>query len=528
MKLVVVIFLYIVANSLFAQFAQPFKWSVNSSDNSLTVSVDIPSEHYLYADGRTVVNVSQNGKVLTAITSPELVNHTDEFGSGLIIESGLRSWIYSIDSKLIYKISVNFQGCKNKTKDSSAVCFMPSSESFTINDKVANSENPKTSIDHKNNSDKVDDKGNDLDVLLDQFRVVNSGGGYLNADKFLSFLDDKTHTKSKTSSRFANSTTIGMIILVLFGGLLLNFTPCVLPMIPINLAIIGAGKDDGKGQGFLKGAVYGLGIAIAYGVLGLITVLSGAKFGTLNSASWFNFLIAAIFIVLALAMFDVLTIDFTKYSNQIGVKNPQKGSFIPIFIMGVVAALLAGACVAPVVIAVLLHSTTLYSEGNIAGLLLPFVLGVGMALPWPFAGAGFSLLPKPGMWMVRVKQLMGVFIILFAAYYAYFGFTLLKVDKVSASSDSFTMLREGLLRAQDENRPVFIDFWATWCKNCTHMDHSTFKDPEVVKKLKEFIVIKFQAEQPSDPKIKKVLDRYKLIGLPGYVILSYKKGEDAL
>ena len=527
MKLVIAIFLYIVTNSLFAQFAQPFKWSVESSDDKLTVSVDIPTKHYLYADGRTVVDVSQDGKVLTATTSPKLVNHTDEFGSGLIIESGLRSWIYSIDPKLIYKVSVNFQGCKSKTKDSPAVCFMPSSDSFTINDKIY-SKNKIPPNDKKNNLVKIDDKDNSLDLLLDQFKVINSGGGHLNADKFLSFLDENTYKNSKTSSLFSNSTTIGMIILVLLGGLALNLTPCVLPMIPINLAIIGAGKDDGKRQGFLKGAVYGFGIAIAYGGLGLITVLSGARFGTLNSASWFNFLIAAIFIVLALAMFDVLTIDLTKYSNRIGVTGFKKGAFIPIFVMGSVAALLAGACVAPVVIAVLLHSTTLYSEGSIAGLILPFVLGVGMALPWPFAGAGFSLLPKPGMWMVRVKQGMGVFIILFAAYYAYLGITLLKFDKVSASSDSFTMLREGLLRAKDENKPVFIDFWATWCKNCTQMEHSTFIDPKVVKKLNEFIVIKFQAEQPNDPKIKKVLDRYKLIGLPGYVILSYKKEGDAL
>ena len=87
--------------------------------------------------------------------------------------------------------------------------------------------------------------------------------------------------------------------------------------------------------------------------------------------------------------------------------------------MGVVAALMAGACVAPVVISVLLLSAHLYGAGMVAGLLLPFLLGLGMALPWPFAGAGLSLLPKPGQWMKWVKYSFGVLILLFAAYYGY-------------------------------------------------------------------------------------------------------------
>ena len=85
--------------------------------------------------------------------------------------------------------------------------------------------------------------------------------------------------------------------------------------------------------------------------------------------------------------------------------------------MGVVAALLAGACVAPVVISVLLLSARWYGEGMVAGLLLPFLLGLGMALPWPFAGAGLSFLPKPGKWMKWVKYSFGALILLFAVYY---------------------------------------------------------------------------------------------------------------
>ena len=92
--------------------------------------------------------------------------------------------------------------------------------------------------------------------------------------------------------------------------------------------------------------------------------------------------------------------------------------------MGAVAALLAGACVAPVVIQVVLFSSNLYATGTTLALALPFCLGLGMALPWPFVGAGLASLPKPGVWMVRVKQAFGVFILATAVYYGYQAYTL--------------------------------------------------------------------------------------------------------
>ena len=92
--------------------------------------------------------------------------------------------------------------------------------------------------------------------------------------------------------------------------------------------------------------------------------------------------------------------------------------------MGAIAALLAGACVAPVVIQVVLFASQLYSAGNASALALPFVLGLGMALPWPIAGAGFAALPKPGAWMNKVKYVLGVFILVTAAYYGYLAYTL--------------------------------------------------------------------------------------------------------
>src|SRR5262249_60378926 len=111
---------------------------------------------------------------------------------------------------------------------------------------------------------------------------------------------------------------------------------------------------------------------------------------------WFNLVIAIVFIVLALAMFDVLVIDFSGWSPSFRPE-ATRGSLVLSFTMGGVAALLAGACVAPVVIQVVLFSSNLYAAGSKIALGLPFVLGLGMAMPWPIAGAGVASLPRPGL-----------------------------------------------------------------------------------------------------------------------------------
>src|SRR6187401_3023924 len=117
-------------------------------------------------------------------------------------------------------------------------------------------------------------------------------------------------------------------------------------------------------------------------------------------------------------MFDVFEIDLSRFASGTGAAS-RRGTMVLAFTMGGVAALLAGACVAPVVIQVILFSSNLYATGTAVALGLPFVLGVGMGLPWPVAGAGLASLPKPGAWIVRVKQAFGVLILLTAGYYGY-------------------------------------------------------------------------------------------------------------
>lgn len=370
--------------------------------------------------------------------------------------------------------------------------------------------------------------------LLKDFSVAGQAGGIMDATTFLAFIDGaESGVAPSPSHAFEGKSIWWVLLLTIAGGLALNLTPCVLPIIPINLAIIGAGAQaSSRLRGFALGGAYGAGIALVYGILGLVVVLTTASFGAINSSWLFNFAVAALFVVLGLAMFDVITIDFSRFQSKIEVKKKGRGNFIVALAMGAVAAFLAGACVAPVVISVVVLSRDLYAKGSPVGVLLPFLLGLGMALPWPLAGAGMSMLPKPGKWMVRVKYAFGVFILVMALYYGNQSYGLfadrylVDPDAVQASVEAMdeegwtASLEEGLALARQENRYVLIDFWATWCKNCLVMNKTTLKDPDVNTRLADYVKVKYQAEFPDQSPTRELLQEFdQYVGLPFYVIL---------
>jgi thiol:disulfide interchange protein DsbD len=373
----------------------------------------------------------------------------------------------------------------------------------------------------------------DWDALLADFTIAGQDGGYMRSEPFIAFIDAAESGEGMGPSRVETAGFFGRIIMTLIGGLLLNLTPCVLPLIPINLAIIGAGaRASSRARGFALGGAYGLGITAVFGALGLIVVFGLGTFGGgINSTIWFNAAITALFVVLGFAMFGFINIDFSKYQAKIG-QHGKKGTMFFALFMGGVSALLAGACVAPLLIAVLLYAQDAYAHGNIEGLYLPFLLGLGMALPWPFAGGGLSMLPKPGGWMNGVKYAIGIFIIGFGVYYGYQTYKLVDdryfVDReaVAASmeaSDEYgwhTQLVPAMAEAKAEGKPLLIDFWATWCKNCLVMNDTTFKDEAVLERLDNFVKVKYQAEDPSASPHAELLEHFdRYIGFPFYVVL---------
>ena len=162
-------------------------------------------------------------------------------------------------------------------------------------------------------------------AALDEFTVLGVKGGYVATEAFLTFISD-SEAGIKEPDMFAGRGPVAILVIVFLGGLALNLTPCVLPMIPINLAVIGAGAQAGsRRRGFLLGGAYGAGMALAYGVLGIVVTLTASTFGAVNSSPWFNAAIAVLFVFLGLAMFDVVNIDFSRFWNRLPSGRPARG-----------------------------------------------------------------------------------------------------------------------------------------------------------------------------------------------------------
>ena len=488
----------------------------------------MPAGHHIYADKLSFRWNGEQPAEQVSLPEPEFV--TDKF-SGEQKRGYERSFEALICVETIgatnRTLVVGLQGCDESQ------CYFPEKRAFSLSSSGEIAElDPDNAPASATAVATTATAVSDWRSAVGGFKVAARGSGYMGSKEFISLLDSSSSAGAASDSRtssFAGWGWLATLGLILLGGLGLNLTPCILPMIPINLAIIGAGaKNSNRRRGFALGSTYGFGMALSYGVLGLLVVLTGSKFGTLNSSPWFNLTIALIFAVLSLAMFDKVTIDFSRFQGRVGATKAPRGSFLVALTMGAVAAMLAGACVAPVVISVLLLATNLYNQGNWLGLLLPFCLGLGMALPWPVAGAGLSMLPKPGAWMTRVKYGFGVLIALMAIYYGHIAWTLMPGVQVLARQGTASSVDDqasleamiaGLDQARQDGRPVVIDFWASWCKNCSAMEHATFKDEAVRQRLQQFHTIKFQAERPNDPAVKAVLDHFGALGLPTYVVL---------
>lgn len=490
MKIRTFFLLFILSVSVFA--AQPFRWSWEMENGTLSVTLQTAPGAYVYQKS---TELAFDGSA--PVISPKAQEHDDEIIGRTAIFEGKHTWRFAPSKVTDGILKVSWQGCHETN------CFLPESVTRQISPGSSGTLYP------PDESASAGSAG-----LFPGVKIERTAFGYRNAEEFAAFLEGR----DPGFTGFAGKGTALVLLLTLLGGLALNFTPCVLPMIPINLAIIGADTGDRR-KALARGFVYAAGIAAAYGCLGVAAVLGGATFGTLSALWYFNFGAALVFLFLGLSMFGVFTIDFSRFGG--GIRTPSTARLAGVFLLGGLSALLAGACVAPVVIAVLLHAANRYAAGYPVALLLPFLLGIGMGLPWPFAAAGLARLPKPGMWMVRVKQAFGMLIVLIGLYYGWLGLRLLLPER-SASSAPSPALTASLTSAFRESarngKPVLIDFRADWCKNCKAMELGPLRNSRVRSLLRNFNLVELDVTRVSAPEVKAVMTRFGVSGLPAFVI----------
>lgn len=193
-------------------------------------------------------------------------------------------------------------------------------------------------------------------------------------------------------------------------GLLLAFTPCVLPMIPILTSIIaGEGGNTSPMRGFILAFSYVMGMALVYTAAGVAAAAAGAQLQAMFNQPWVLIVFAGFFVLLAMAMFGGYDLQMPSaiQSRLATVSGTQKsGTTIGAFIMGALSALIVTACVAPALIAAL---TVMAQTGDmLRGGAALFAMSLGMGAPLLIVGAAQGhLLPKAGGWMVAVKTAFG-------------------------------------------------------------------------------------------------------------------------
>ena len=214
---------------------------------------------------------------------------------------------------------------------------------------------------------------------------------------------------------------LAAIPLLFAGGLLTSLTPCIYPMIPITLALVGQeslGAERRRWRPLALTLSYVVGLALVYALLGLVAGLSGTIFGSISSNPWLYFLQANVLLLAGLFMLDVFTFSLPASTLEWASRVGGGGHYGGAFAMGSVSGLVAAPCGAPVFAAVLTWVTR--TQSALLGFIYLFVFSLGMCALLVVIGVSsgsVSRLPRAGAWMLRVKKVFGFIMLGVAEYY---------------------------------------------------------------------------------------------------------------
>ena len=218
------------------------------------------------------------------------------------------------------------------------------------------------------------------------------------------------------SEGFGDRGIFVTLLLVFLGGLALNLTPCVYPMIPITISYFGGQSQGKKGSLVAHACLYVIGMAVTYSVLGVFAAMTGSLFGTALQYPPVLIGIALVMVLLALSMFDVYEFRMPAFLNRLA-GGSQKG-FAGTFLMGLTVGIVAAPCIGPFVLGLL---TYVGNKGNaFLGFVLFFVLALGMGVPFIVLGVfsgSIKKLPRSGAWMVWVRKVFGFILLAMAVYF---------------------------------------------------------------------------------------------------------------
>ena len=204
------------------------------------------------------------------------------------------------------------------------------------------------------------------------------------------------------------------LLIAFAAGVLVSFTPCVYPLVPITVGYIGGSARGSRLKGFILSVIYALGIATTYSILGAVASLTGKVFGQIAGSPWPYFIVANACIFFGLVLLDVFRIPLPTFS----VKRIEPKGIISVFLFGMISGLVVGPCTAPALATILVYVGT--KQNLVYGMSLLFCFAYGLCTVLILAGTFSSMLvnlPKSGMWIERAKKLCGLVLIGIGEYF---------------------------------------------------------------------------------------------------------------
>jgi thiol:disulfide interchange protein DsbD len=554
MKNIVFMVLFI-AGWVRADFLMPeeaFKASGKiNNDSSISVSIELSKDIYLYKSKLNVKLLEDNGIVIDKVSAPKGVQHDGEivFETSPNLEINLKK-TKNLESIIPITMELSYQGCSKQ-----GLCYEPIQKEFTFDINASN--------------------------LLLQSNTLAS----------ISQTDQITQTFIEGN--------VGLILLTFFGfGFLLSLTPFIFPMIPIlSSIIVSQGKDMNAKKGFILSLVYVLAMSLAYTLAGVLAGLFGGNIQVAMQNPWIISTFALLFVGLAMSMFGFFEIGlpstWQSKLSKTSDKASSKGGYLGVAVMGFLSALIVGPCVAPPLAGALVYIGQT-GDAFLGGAAL-FVLSIGMGIPLLLIGIGAGkFMPHPGHWMQNVSKVFGVIMLGIAIFMLsriisgtivmYLWAVLLIISSIylgalePLKARSWDALLKGIgviilvyglmlfygavqgvedpleplptysyqanqnsvenslkfkkinsiselnaVLEQSQGKRVMLDFYADWCSSCKELEHTTFKNSDVIVALKDYVLI--QADVTKNGDEEKALSKYFGIFGPPAIIFFNENGE---
>lgn len=517
-------------------------WSEHLNQE-IKIEVSLPPGYHAYKDQFKIQNISPEGFSAGAISVSPEAKFYDKFSqkdrTGLF-ESGFVTLVFEAPEKNVVanqkiKFNLRYQICNE------SVCQLPKILPVEIG---------------VNNL--LTDAGQKITAPIEKgFSLFTSLDELLRSSLLLSFIS------------------------VFLAGILTSFTPCIFPMLPITISILGYHADkNSRMKNFSRSLAYVLGIALTYSSLGVAAALTGSLFGSMLTNKYVLAFLVILFLSMAVSMWGAFEIQAPAFiRNRFGVGKSH--SLLGAFVMGLVAGIVASPCVGPVLVSILTYVST--TKNALLGFSLLFTFAMGLGLIFIVIGlfsSALKLLPKSGSWMDRIKFVLGAGMWGAGIYYAqfllpqrawifliaisfvsfsvwkgafdfkarrfirqsvllalfvfstavtvtilfkpeYLTTTLYQVDYENKASESAWMpySEEVLMQAQKDGKTVFLDFYADWCGACHELAEKTFATDEFKQISKLYVLVRFNATEDNED-IQKVLKKYDVKGLPTVIFIN--------